>query len=106
MSSGGKQIRGERYSLTHEGFASAMERAVKKANLSGFHMCDIRRTTASGVVRGSHLKVARRLLSHSDIRTTMRYVHPHDDIARDALDSAIPTENHTNLSAEDVGAGK
>lgn len=100
-----RQIRGERYPLTHEGFASAMERAVKKANLSDFHMHDIRHTTASRVVRGSNLKVAQRLLGHSDIRTTMRYVHAHDDDVRDALDSAIPTENPTNSAQENASIG-
>ena len=96
------QEKGKRYPLTHEGFSSAMERAVKKANLSDFHMHDIRHTTASRVVRGSNLKVAQRLLGHSDIRTTMRYVHAHDDDVRNALDSAIPTETPTDLTADDV----
>lgn len=106
MRNGEHQVKGERYPLTDEGFASAMERAVKKANLTDFHMHDIRHTTASRVVRGSNLKVAQRLLGHSDIKTTMRYVHAHDDDVRDALDSLIPTESPTKKRVEIVSDGK
>lgn len=96
---------GKRYPLTHEGFASAMEAAVKKANLSDFRMHDIRHTTASRVVRASNLKVAQKLLGHSDIRTTMRYVHAHDDDVRYALDRAIPTNSPTVFDDDAASAG-
>jgi len=51
LRNGSVHVRGERYPLTSEGFASAMERAVKKADLSDFHMHDIRHTTASSCSR-------------------------------------------------------
>lgn len=49
----------------------------KKANIENFRFHDLRHTAATRIVSVSRdLTSAQKILDHSDIKTTMRYVHP------------------------------
>lgn len=82
-----KRVRGERYPLTESGLKSAMRRAVPKAGVQNFRFHDTRHTAATRVLRKSNLRVAQRLLGHSDIKTTTKYAHALDEDIRAALEA-------------------
>jgi integrase len=86
-------IKGEHYPITYEGFGSAFKRGVGHAGVKDFRIHDMRHTAASRVARSSNLKVTQTLLRHSDIRTTMRYVHCDVEDVRAALDAASPVKS-------------
>ena len=94
-------VKGQRYPLTHEGFGSALERAVAASGVADFRMHDMRHTAASRVARVSNLKVVQTLLRHADIRTTLRYVHVNVDDVRAALDAASPV--HSPVKVDETG---
>lgn len=84
-------IKGQRYPLTKEGLKSKMRRTVAKTGIENFRFHDTRHTAATRVLRESNLRVAQRLLGHSDVATTAKYAHALDDDLRKALeDTARP----------------
>ncbi|MDW9814979.1 tyrosine-type recombinase/integrase [Sinorhizobium meliloti] len=95
------KVRGKRYPLTESGLKSAMRRAVPKADVKNFRFHDTRHTAATRVLRASNLKVAQKLLGHSDIKTTTKYAHALDDDIRNALNAAVrPTKSPTDAASE------
>lgn len=91
-------VRGERYPLTESGLKSAFRRAVPKSGVANFRFHDTRHTSATRVLRASNLRVAQKLLGHSDIATTTKYAHALDDDIREALEksnASSPTKNPT-----------
>lgn len=53
-----------------------------------------RHTYATELLReGTNLYVISRLLGHSDIKTTIKYLHLDDDILRQAVDQVFPSED-------------
>lgn len=98
------KVRGKRYPLTESGLKSAMRRAVPKADVKNFRFHDTRHTAATRVLRASNLKVAQKLLGHSDIKTTTKYAHALDDDIRNALNAAAsPTKNKEEEKQPDGG---
>lgn len=88
--------RGRRYPLTEAGLKTAMRRAVPAAGVANFRFHDTRHTAATRILRASNLRVAQRLLGHSDITTTTKYAHAMDDDLRQALEASTtrsPTAN-------------
>jgi integrase len=79
-----------------------MERAVADAGVTDFRLHDTRHTTATRIARKSNLKVAQKLLGHSDIRMTLRYVHAMQDDVRDALEAISRAENCTETEVKAV----
>ncbi|MGM4909163.1 tyrosine-type recombinase/integrase [Rhizobium sp. 768_B6_N1_8] len=93
-----KQVRGKRYPLTESGLKSAMRRAVPAAGVVNFRFHDTRHTAATRVLRKSNLRVAQRLLGHTDVATTAKYAHALDDDLRAALEAtSSPTKNPTDI---------
>lgn len=82
------RVRGKRYPVTYSGFTSAWRRYVK-GKLSDFRFHDTRHTAATRLVRATgNIKLAQRLLGHTEIATTGRYAHvTHDDL-REGLEAA------------------
>ncbi|MBV5269515.1 MAG: site-specific integrase [Afipia sp.] len=99
--------RGKRYPLTEAGLKSAMRRAIPNAGVENFRFHDMRHTAATRILRASNLKVAQRILGHSDISTTTKYAHALDDDLRAAMNAATAraTENATSIN-ESVGKYK
>lgn len=91
-----------RYPITINGFKTQWRRAKKTAGVPDFRFHDTRHTAATRLVRKSgNLKLAQRLLGHSDIATTSRYSHVTDDDLRAAMEDNIPTE----IPTDDAGGG-
>jgi len=95
-------VRGERYPLTESGLKSAMRRAVADAGVENFRFHDTRHTAATRILRASNLRVAQKLLGHTDIKTTTKYAHAMMEDVRSALDAMSATENATDYTAADI----
>jgi integrase len=89
-------IKGHRYPLTREGLKSKMRRTVAKTGIENFRFHDTRHTAATRVLRESNLRVAQRLLGHSDVATTAKYAHALDDDLRDALEATARPKTGEN----------
>ena len=99
---GVRYVKGQRYPLTYEGFGSAMKRATANAGVVDFRMHDTRHTAATRMARATNLKVVQYVLRHSDIRTTMRYVHVDKTDMRKALEAIKCTKKCTDNADEAV----
>ncbi|KAB0573425.1 tyrosine-type recombinase/integrase [Brucella pituitosa] len=99
-------VRGERYPLTESGLKSAMRRAVSDAGVENFRFHDTRHTAATRILRASNLRVAQKLLGHTDIKTTTKYAHAMIEDVRSAMDAMSATEKATDYTAEDIKALK
>ncbi|OYR25856.1 tyrosine-type recombinase/integrase [Brucella pseudogrignonensis] len=95
-------VRGERYPLTESGLKSAMRRAVSDAGVENFRFHDTRHTAATRILRASNLRVAQKLLGHTDIKTTTKYAHAMMEDVRSAMDAMSATEKASHYTAEDV----
>lgn len=75
------RVRGQRYPITAEGMNTVWARHVRP-KIKDFRFHDTRHTAATRLVRATgNLKLAQRLLGHSNITTTARYSHvTHDDL--------------------------
>jgi integrase len=75
---------------TKDDFATALERARKKAGLRKFNWHLLRHTFASRLVsRGVSLRVVQGLLGHASINMTLRYAHLSDDDTKSAVDRLV-----------------
>lgn len=99
-------VRGERYPLTESGLKSAMRRAVSDAGVENFRFHDTRHTAATRILRASNLRVAQKLLGHTDIKTTTKYAHAMIEDVRSAMDAMSATGKATDYTAEDIKALK
>lgn len=99
---GQSYVKGERYPLSLEGFATAFETACAKAGVTNFRRHDMRHTAASRAARGGSLKAVQLLLGHSKIDMTMRYVHANLEDVRDALDNMTATRSPTKSPTESI----
>lgn len=102
----GKQVKGQRYPITMEGFKTAWRRARDRTDLHDFRFHDTRHTAATRLVRATgNLKLAQKLLGHTEIATTNRYAHVTRDDLRAGLSAAhaaakSPTEISTPSEEE------
>ncbi|MCB8835977.1 site-specific integrase [Aurantimonas sp. VKM B-3413] len=95
---GGARVRGQRYPITIEGFKTAWRRGPKASGVADFRFHDTRHTAASRLVRArGNLKLAQKMLGHSDLATTTKYAHVTDDDLREAMEAAstAPTKTST-----------
>jgi len=89
----------ERLPMTANGLRMMFDRSVRRAGIEDFRFHDLRHTCATRLLRQSgNLRLAQRLLGHTDIATTMKYAHVTNDDLRNALNSAegannIPTKS-------------
>lgn len=80
------QVKGRRYPITPEGAKSIWRRMVKQAKVQNFRFHDIRHDVGTKVLRlTGNLKTVQKVLNHSDIKTTVKYAHVHDDEVAAAL---------------------
>jgi integrase len=101
------RCRGTRYPITEAGFKTAWRRCKETAGVSDFRFHDTRHTAATRLVRATgNIRLAQRLLGHSDIATTTRYAHvTQDDLLLGmeaseaaAIHTANPTEARATVS--------
>lgn len=64
----------------------AFEKARKDADLNGLRLHDLRHTFATRLIQsGANPFTVQKILGHSTITMTMRYVHPSEDLMREAV---------------------
>lgn len=89
----GKAKKGERSPITMEGFKTEWRRSRKRSKVTDFRFHDTRHTAATRLVRTTgNLKLAQRLLGHTELATTSRYAHVTNDDLRAGLDAVTATE--------------
>jgi len=83
---------------------AGFKNARKKAKLEDFNFHDLRRTFGTRLLeRGVNIVTIGRLYGHSSLLVTQNYLHPRDELSREAVDSLVdgaskPVENRENLA--------
>lgn len=82
--------KGERYPFTATALRTRWDEARAAASLEGFRFHDLRHTAATRILRATqNLATTAKVLSHRNLKTTMRYAHVLDDDIRRAQDAAM-----------------
>lgn len=96
---GAKTVRGRRYPITEQGWASTFRRTAAKAGVTDLRLHDLRHTAGTRTLRASkNLKAVQSMLGHRDIATTMKYAHAVLDDVAEAM-SARPTDEQARRAA-------
>jgi integrase len=91
------RVRGQRYPITINGFKTAWRR-FGRSKVENFRFHDTRHTAATRLVRATgNLKLAQRLLGHTEIATTARYAHVTDADLRAGMEAMNPTKSPTEV---------
>lgn len=86
-------VKGERQPITIEGFKTEWRRTVGRSDVENYRFHDNRHTAATRLVRSSrNLKLAQKLLGHTELATTSRYAHVTNDDLRAAMEAVTPTQ--------------
>lgn len=94
------RVRGTRYPITDAGFKTQWRRGPR-SNLVDFRFHDTRHTAATRLVRATgNIRLAQRLLGHTEIATTTKYAHVTNEDLRAGLEaaSATATKNATQTA--------
>lgn len=90
----------QRYPITANGLQTMWDRCVR-GNVGDLRFHDLRHTAATRLVRATgNLKLAQRLLGHTNVSTTSRYAHVTHEELRAGLEAV------SGLAAAPVGAGE
>lgn len=82
--------KGERYPFTAAALRTRWDEARAAADLEGFRFHDLRHTAATRILRATqNLATTAKVLSHRNLKTTLRYAHVLDDDIRQAQDAAM-----------------
>jgi integrase len=82
--------KGERYPFTITTLRIRWDEAREAASLEGFRFHDLRHTAATRILRATqNLATTAKVLSHKNLKTTLRYAHVLDDDVRRAQDAAM-----------------
>lgn len=100
-------VKGERYPISMEGFKTEWRRTKGRAGVKNYRFHDNRHTAATRLVRATgNLKLAQKLLGHTELATTSRYSHVTNDDLRAGMEAASPTQSPTKANdgaAKDLG---
>lgn len=89
---------GERIPIPALNLYRRFTEACAAAGVEGLRFHDLRHTAGSRVTRAGGIRVAKELLRHADVKTTMRYAHVLDSDIRAAMDMAA-----TGQTASQIG---
>lgn len=101
-------LRGKRYPITENGFKTQWRRVKRDSGVSNFRFHDTRHTAATRLVRKTgNLKMAQKLLGHTELATTARYSHVTDADLRAGLEavSATAPSDRSPDAVENENAG-
>lgn len=97
------QVKNTRVPITKEGFKTEWRRTRGRSKVTDFRFHDTRHTAATRLVRATgNLKMAQKLLGHTELATTSRYSHVTKDDLRagleavDATPRAVPGQKATD----------
>jgi integrase len=97
---------GQRYPFTATNWRREWARALKAAGVPDLRFHDLRHTAASRLVHASgNLILAKELLGHAAIGTTMRYVHAREGDLRAAMETVSRNSPETRTGREGNPAG-
>lgn len=89
--------KGERQPITMEGFKTEWRRTKGRSDVEDYRFHDNRHTAATRLVRATgNLKLAQKLLGHTELATTSRYSHVTNDDLRAGMEAATPTKSPTD----------
>jgi integrase len=83
-----KQIKGERYPYSKNGWRKDWAAILEAAGIQDFRFHDLRHTFATRLIAKSNLKYVQTALGHADISSTARYAETKDDVLREAMMAA------------------
>ena len=92
------------FSLEPRTVRTGFENARKKAKLEDFTFHDLRRSFGTRLLElGVNIVTISRLYGHSNVLVTQNYLHPRDELSREAVDLLVPgalkpVENRENLA--------
>lgn len=92
------------FSLEPRTVRTGFENARKKAKLEDFTFHDLRRSFGTRLLeRGADIVTISKLYGHSSVLVTQGYLHPRDELSREAVDfltpgASKPIENRENLA--------
>jgi integrase len=82
-------VRGDRQPITMEGFKTEWRRTKNRSNVEDFRFHDNRHTAATRLVRATgNLKLAQKMLGHTELATTSRYAHVTQDDLRAGMEAS------------------
>lgn len=86
--SGALQVKGDRYPFSHDGWRKEWARARSAVGLEDLRFHDLRHTFGTRALAASsgNLKTVQRLLGHSDVSTTLRYLKSDVEDLRATMD--------------------
>jgi excisionase family DNA binding protein len=85
---------------------TAFEKACRRAGLEDFHFHDLRRTFGTRLLeRGADIVTVSRLLGHSSVVTTQRYLHPSDSLAGEAVERLAEGKALSGRFSENLSNG-
>ncbi|WP_181168794.1 site-specific integrase [Mesorhizobium sp. B2-4-17] len=88
--------KGQRYPVTYNGLGTEWRRSRARSGVTDFRLQDTRHTAATRLVRATgNLKMAQKLLGHTEIGTTSRYSHVTNDDLRAGMEATDPTRGPT-----------
>lgn len=99
----GRRRKGERYPYSATGWRRDWGRALASAGIEDFRFHDLRHLAGSRIAREGGLAVAKDLLGHRDITSTMRYVHA---TRGDVLGAMERVESRNNPEATKLSPAK
>lgn len=97
------QVKGTRVPITKEGFKTEWRRTRGRAKVTDFRFHDTRHTAATRLVRATgNLKMAQKLLGHTELATTSRYSHVTKDDLRAGLEAVDATPRAKHKAADNA----
>jgi len=95
---------GDRVPIPANNLTRTFSKACAMAGVTGLRFHDLRHTFGSRVTRVGGIRVAKELLRHADVKTTMRYAHVLDQDARTAMEQAANVSEDGGKIAVDLVA--
>jgi integrase len=93
-------VRGQVVPITYSGLGSAWTRYAKRAGLEDFHLHDCRHTAATRLAKVANIKVVQKLMRHSDIQTTAKYMAVYDEDLRAAMEAETGSRQQSRQQAD------
>jgi integrase len=99
---GNGRVRGQWLPITKHGLKTRWRRDREASGVKDYRWHDNRHTAATRLLRASgNLRLAQKLLRHSDLTTTAKYAHVTDNDLRQALNIVAESRKMSRTKAED-----
>jgi integrase len=97
------RVHGQRYALTLNGAKSAWQRMRAKAGVKDFRFHDYRHDFGTKLLRETgNLKLVQKAMNHTDIKSTLRYVHVLDQDVAGAIERVAKSREKSREAVRKV----